>query len=128
MNAEAIGGERIAVEDESCDLRLGVVLKMKAFAGGFVGSLSWKRDLAVLAGVHPTLRKMREGWGTRRIGVVLKMKAFCRWVCGFVELEAGFGGAGGVHPTLRKMREGWGTRRLGVVLKMKAFAGGLWVR
>jgi hypothetical protein len=24
MNAEAIGGERIAVEDESCDWRLGL--------------------------------------------------------------------------------------------------------
>jgi hypothetical protein len=57
MNAEAIGGERIAVEDESCDLRLGVVLKMKAFAGGFVGSLSGKRDLAVLAVYIPPFAK-----------------------------------------------------------------------
>jgi hypothetical protein len=99
------------VEGESCDKRRGVGLRMKAFAGGFVGSLSWKAGFGGAGGVPPTLGKMREGWGTRFVlgregstsrvrtrTAAAKARAAARWL---VE---------GVHPTLRKMREGWGTR------------------
>jgi hypothetical protein len=46
--------------------------------------------------LHPTLRKRREGWGTRGFWVVVGRRDL--------------GGAGGLHPTLRKRHEGWGTR------------------
>ena len=66
---EAIGGERIAVVDECCDSGIGcgliLILMMRAFAAGVLGSLSCTAGLGGAGGVHPTLRKLREGWGTR---------------------------------------------------------------
>jgi hypothetical protein len=45
---EAIGGERIAVEDECCDSRGGFGLRTRAFCGWVVVSLSWKAGVGVL--------------------------------------------------------------------------------
>jgi hypothetical protein len=41
----------------------------ESFCVWVVGSLSWKAGFGGADGVHPTLRKMREGWGTRAFEV-----------------------------------------------------------
>jgi hypothetical protein len=41
----------------------------ESFCVWVVGSLSWKAGFGGAGGVHPTLRKMREGWRTRAFDV-----------------------------------------------------------
>jgi hypothetical protein len=71
----------------------------------------------------PTLRKVREGWGTQFLG---QDSLFSR--CGHPGLvvESAMERGGLCSPTLRKVREGWGTQLWGWDAVGNA-AGGAWV-